>query len=242
MKNKVTIMNERQRIADEEIDRFKNFDALLKKYQHSTTSRTNTGINGLKWVVSILGLVIIGSSVVYLTIDKKQEIANDEMVKVEPVPAEKTENGIVTESIADNEVKQSEPQQKVPTVQTPKQKPAVKKEATLPALAPVYVQAEPLEGYAHLYNYFNAELIYPVAALKDSIQGVLTVSFTINKDGLPENLQYTNSLGEAFEEETKRLILNMPAWKPATLNDEPVSSRLSLPLTFQIQSVKKQTN
>lgn len=235
-------MNERQRIADEEIDRFKNFDALLKKYHHSSTSATTSGLHGVKWIVSILGLVVIGSSILYLTIDKKQEIANDEIAKVEPVVVEERDNNVVAENIADIEVKQSEPRQKAPTLQTPKQKPPINEETKMLAPTPVYVQAEPLDGYAHLYNYFNTELIYPAAALKDSIQGVLTVSFTINKDGLPENLQYTNSLGEAFEEEAKRLILNMPSWKPATLNNEPVSSRLTLPLTFQIQSVKKQTN
>lgn len=235
-------MNERQRIADEEIDRFKNFDALLKKYHHGPSSSANTGLNGVKWIVSILGLTIIGLSVLYLTTDKKREIANDEKVKVESVPVEENGNGIVAENTIVSDEKQSKSQQKSATVQTPKQKPDVKKEATLPAPTPVYVQAEPLEGYAHLYDYFNSELIYPVVALKDSIQGVLTVSFTINKDGQPENLQYTNSLGEAFEEEAKRLILNMPTWKPATLNSEPVSSRLSLPLTFQIRSIKNQTN
>ncbi len=235
-------MNERQRIADEEIDRFKNFDALLKKYHHSSTSATTSGLHVVKWIVSILGLAVIGSSILYLTIDKKQEIANDEKFKVGSVPVEERGNDIVAENAIVSDEKQSKSQQKSATVQTPKQKPDVKKEATLPAPTPVYVQAEPLEGYAHLYDYFNSELIYPVVALKDSIQGVLTVSFTINKDGLPENLQYANSLGEAFEEEAKRLILNMPSWKPATLNNEPVSSRLTLPLTFQIQSVKKQTN
>jgi TonB family protein len=102
-----------------------------------------------------------------------------------------------------------------------------------------YMQAEPLLGYPDLYEYFNANLVYPPEALKDSIQGVQTVSFVINAEGKPEQIEVVKSLGEPFEKEVKRLIENMPEWKPATLNGKPVSSKISLPLTFQIQKIKK---
>ena len=99
------------------------------------------------------------------------------------------------------------------------------------------MQAEPADGYSALYAYFNSNLVYPSEALKDSIQGVETVSFVINTDGKPEKITIRQSLGEPFEKEARRLIENMPLWKPATLNGKAVPSQMSVPLTFQIQKV-----
>jgi len=102
----------------------------------------------------------------------------------------------------------------------------------------IYVQAEPINGYASLYAYLNANLQYPTESVKDSIQGIQTVSFIINVEGNPEKIQFGESLGSPFEIEARRLIENMPAWKPATLNGKPVSSKLALPITFEIKKIK----
>jgi protein TonB len=110
--------------------------------------------------------------------------------------------------------------------------------AASPTQDEVYVQAEPQTGYATLYDYFAANLKYPSDALADSIQGVQTISFIINTNGTPEKIMITNSLGDSFDKEARRLIETMPAWNPATLNGRPVASKVSLPLTFQIQKIK----
>jgi TonB family protein len=102
-----------------------------------------------------------------------------------------------------------------------------------------YVQAEPVQGYPALYEYFNRELQYPQEAIKDSIQGVVTVTFYINATGVADRIKVENSLGELFDRETIRMIENMPPWKPATINGKPVESRLSLPLTFNIKRIQE---
>jgi protein TonB len=80
-------------------------------------------------------------------------------------------------------------------------------------------------------------LQYPEEGLKDSIQGVVTVSFIINEIGSPEKIQIENSLGEAFDRETIKMIEQMPRWNPATVNGKPIASRLAIPLTFQIKKI-----
>jgi TonB family protein len=237
MKTKVTIMNKRQGLADEEIDRFKNFDALLSKYKIAPISTGKS--HGVKLIVSMVIIGGIAFSIFYLTKDNREQITTHKQANGVINTEEKGSNKVLTDTITTSIQNQKDSEQKPVQKETLKQKPEVKKETPIPSTTPVYTQAEPVEGYAHLYEYFSKELIYPAVALKDSIQGVLTVSFTINKTGLPENLQFTNSLGQSFEEEATRLILSMPAWKPATLNNQPVASRLSLPLTFQIQTIKK---
>lgn len=97
-----------------------------------------------------------------------------------------------------------------------------------------YLQAEPIDGYPELYKFFHNELQYPKEMLKDSVEGVVVVLFTISKEGKPQNIAIEQSLGTAFDEEAVRLIRAMPLWRPATYNGKPVASRLSIPLTFNI--------
>jgi len=98
--------------------------------------------------------------------------------------------------------------------------------------------AEPIIGYPKLYTYFDEELKYPENLQSDSINGVITASFVINTEGNPEQITIINSLGPAFDEEVKRLIVGMPKWKPATLNGKPVTSKVSIPFTFTISRKK----
>jgi len=102
-----------------------------------------------------------------------------------------------------------------------------------------YIQAEPQQGYAQLYAYFRENLTYPKEALRDSTEGVETVSFMIDEQGKPGKIEVTHSLGEVFDQEALRIIRNMPPWNPAMLNDRPVASQLSVPLTFQLKRIRK---
>ncbi|MEP6734639.1 MAG: energy transducer TonB [Chryseolinea sp.] len=102
-----------------------------------------------------------------------------------------------------------------------------------------YVEAEPQNGYADFYKYLNDNLRYPVETIKDSIQGVETISFTINAHGNMENILVRQSLGKSFDLEAVRVIQQIPAWKPAVLNGKAVASQISIPLTFHMERLKK---
>lgn len=95
-------------------------------------------------------------------------------------------------------------------------------------------QASPRVGIDSLYQYFETNLQYPDEAIQDSIQGELIVNFTILKTGEITDVKIQNSLGPLFDEEAKRLIVNMPAWDPAITNGKAVDSKISVPLTFRI--------
>lgn len=231
MKGKIKVMNERQDITNEELERFKNFDELLKSYHRVETTRKPwikptvifavavllIGASSYFWITSRETKITDGGSVPQLNKDIKPM---DEVI-VEVLPEEEKKQAPIeqTPMKAEKEVSRNEPQNK-------------RKEQVITT---TYQQAEPVDGYAKLYEYFNHELVYPSIAIPDSVQGVLTIMFTINREGYPENLEFTNSLGKAFEDEARRLIQRMPLWKPALLNGQPVPSRMSLPLTFELQ-------
>jgi TonB family protein len=98
----------------------------------------------------------------------------------------------------------------------------------------VFTEAEPIEGFAKLYNYFNANLKYPSSHLKEGIEGMEIISLTIDEDGKAIDYKVVQSLGADYDEEATRLLNSMPKWKPATLNGRPVASKISVPFTFTI--------
>lgn len=252
-------MADHQNITDEELERFKNFDSLLNKhYRILNEKKPGT------WKVIVPALVLVGSGVLYWMINNpesepldNQSSASDsatvlDKTKNENIPAERIESEKETKEITNPErpdVAKTDTQRPRSSVeQGPDSTEKRESESAIPVLVQsnpsavnpskpetVYVQAEPVEGYEVLYAYFAKEIIYPQEAVKDSIQGVLTVTFLINKQGKPEKIKTSGSLGRAFEIEALRLIENMPLWKPATLNGQPVTSKLSIPLTFQLQ-------
>lgn len=247
MKQKIKIMNHKQQPSDEEIQDYMNFDRLLESRKRALSASRRTAV--LKWSIAVLTATIALTGLYFLKNDsakiaQRQQpedlaqpqsaaplmpldsvLIEGETSKVKGENAEIVQRQVPVTAAASGVDKQSE-------------KSAGKKEPRTDVTESGYTQAEPISGYSDLYNYFNANLIYPSEALKDSVQGVQTISFIINKEGKPGQIEVEKSLGEAFEKEAKRLIEGMPAWKPAKLNGEPVPSKISIPITFQIQKIK----
>jgi TonB family protein len=212
MKQKIKVMKEKPELSDDEIRSYMDFDRLVANAK--TYTGTSKFPNLLTRVVPAIVISGILVWVIFFTPPEKEP-------EVTSVP-ENTVN-------AASPVLTPAPDKKVTKNPLPSEAGQAKE---------VYVQAEPVDGYSFLYDYFNTNLSYPPEAIKDSIEGVQTVSFQINAEGKPERIQVKQSLGGPFEKEAARLIENMPAWKPATLNGKPVASQVSLPLTFQLRKAK----
>jgi TonB family protein len=247
MKN-IKVMNTKPEVTDEEIKSLMNFDALLQQHQNTSKKRSN----GRFTTGMIAFLTVTIASLIYwfairsenetttTNIEKapsgeNKQSSNDPVVSVDSVNKESSR----TPSLKKHEAKQSikkletDKSQKVNSEIAKDEEKGVEK---IPAS--VFVQAEPIAGYPDLYEYFNRELTYPHSRVKDSVSGVVAVVFTINKEGHPEKIEIEQSLGKEFDEEAIRVMQNMPLWNPATYNGKPVTSRMSLPLTFQVRKVK----
>ena len=245
MKQKITIMKQRIDLSDEEINGYMDFDSLRKKQTEFETRKRNRYAI-LKW--SVPTLLLISSAIWFFsnrdnsgklssTEQRAEAEPNPITQPVQPLTLVKDSVKLENENNAGNNSVAKKQLVTPPQVEVPIQEKIVKPvEST--QVESIYVQAEPINGYASLYAYLNTNLQYPAESVKDSIQGIQTVSFSINVEGKPEKIQFGESLGSPFENEAKRLIENMPAWKPATLNGKPVSSKLALPITFQIKKIK----
>lgn len=99
----------------------------------------------------------------------------------------------------------------------------------------VFVQASPQIGLPALYDYLREAAQYPSQAMPDSVEGVVVVAFKIDTLGQPKEVRVVESLHPLLDHEATRVIRNMAPWHPATLGEEPVESRLSIPITFRIR-------
>jgi len=237
MKQKIKIMKHKQQLSDEEIQSHMNFDSLLdsRKVALSTTRP----ISVLKWSIPIFTAAILTGW--YLLVNnntpaKKQVVTSHQGQEVPANTSDSSKDERRPPSTpSEDGIKQA---QDAKIAKRKSEAPIIKEGSKPLTNESEYVQAEPAKGYSDLYNFLNTNLQYPSEALSDSIQGVQTISFVINTEGKPEQVQVVNSLGAPFDKESRRLIENMPAWKPATLNGKPVESKISIPITFQIQKVK----
>ena len=238
MKQKIKIMKHKQQPSDEEIQSYMNFDRLLDS--RKVALRTTHPMSVLKWSIPIL---IVATLATWFLLErehspaKKQPASSSHVQQTPPVVTGDSSNHERQQASTpvEDEIKEATDAKILkPNSETP----VIKQGSKSPATESEYVQAEPAKGYSDLYNFFNANLKYPDEALNDSTEGVQTISFVINTEGKPEQVQVVNSLGAPFDRESRRLIENMPAWKPATLNGKPVESKISIPITFQIQKIK----
>jgi TonB family protein len=241
MKQKIRIMKERPQLSDEEIRGYMDFDRVLADRKLAVSKPK---LHLLKWILPAIAVIGVGT---WFIVDTRQPIPGKENIpgtqaQVAPMttPSETTPSANEEDLTVPTEKETNE--QKVARRSELKSSQAAKTEGSdkpteSKPVDDIYIQAEPVDGYQSLYAYFNSNLVYPNEGIKDSIQGVETVSFIINIEGKPERISVKQSLGAPFEKEARRLIENMPLWKPATLNGKPVPSQMSVPLTFQIQKV-----
>jgi len=249
-KGNIKIMSKAPEVSDEEIRQMMNFTDLIEKQKAVALQKA-------KWNRKVKTTTIAGSALIVLTLIyvywpaatsiptpvKSKIIALDSLSKGanSNLPSRKKPEEIteVENKKKATSIKRKEAEEKQSaTIQNAGPDNSTIKTTPLPQ--PVqYTEAEPTEGFPHLYDYFNRQLTYPPAALKDSIQGIVTISFIINKQGKAENFQIINSLGAAFDQEALRVMKDMPTWKPATVNNKPIASKISLPLTFNFHTGKQ---
>ena len=77
-------------------------------------------------------------------------------------------------------------------------------------------------------------LTYPKSALKDSIQGKVYVSYTIDTLGKINNPFIIKGIREDLNKESLRVIKLLGDWSPAIENGKKVPVRYILPLNFKI--------
>lgn len=98
---------------------------------------------------------------------------------------------------------------------------------------------EPEGGKKNYRNYLQQNLHYPEVALRNNIEGKVTVQFTVEPNGQLTEFRVVKSLNTACDDEVIRLIKEGPKWRATKRNDEPVKSKAKVKLRFELPSKKK---
>lgn len=85
-------------------------------------------------------------------------------------------------------------------------------------------------------NWVNARLTYPELARENNIQGTVTVSFVVEKDGRLTNIQVLKSPDKTLSDEAVKILAKSPKWEPARQRNMPVRFRYTLPVVFKLQN------
>ena len=90
-------------------------------------------------------------------------------------------------------------------------------------------------GTKALMEFISKNLRYPAFAAENGIQGRVTLSFVVEKDGSVTDIQEMRSPSEDLTKEAKRVVSAMPKWKPGKQRGKPVRVKYVLPVTFRLQ-------
>jgi len=81
-------------------------------------------------------------------------------------------------------------------------------------------------------RYIELTVNYPVQAIKQKINGVVLLSFDVNKQGEIDNIQVERSVNPMLDQEAVKAIKNMPHWKPGLRHGRPVIVKFVIPVRF----------
>lgn len=83
-------------------------------------------------------------------------------------------------------------------------------------------------------EHISKNFIYPRNALEKGIQGIIHITFIIEKNGEISNLR-TKGPSPILENEAIRIISLLPKFQPGLVNVRPVRVPYSIPVTFRLQ-------
>lgn len=94
--------------------------------------------------------------------------------------------------------------------------------------------AEPDGGRNDFKDYLSQSLKYPAEAIKNKIEGKVTVRFTVEPDGQLTNFEVVKGIGYGCDEELIRLIRQGPSWKPSAQGDRAIRDQVKVRFRFEL--------
>ncbi|MBX7124447.1 MAG: TonB family protein [Cyclobacteriaceae bacterium] len=103
---------------------------------------------------------------------------------------------------------------------------------------PIVHLAEPVGGLKAYNDYLESNKQYPQQALLNTLEGRVTLQFTVDVMGDVSEFTVVRSVGHGCDEEVMRLVKEGPKWMPTTVDDEPVESTVKVRLRFTLPGKK----
>lgn len=99
-------------------------------------------------------------------------------------------------------------------------------------------------GEIALRAFIKNYMVYPVEAIKDSLQGKVYVTFIVTKTGKIENAEIARGIHPVLDKEAIRVVSLMPDWKPGVqyfpgkIGAQKMAFSYTIPVNFQLPEVR----
>jgi len=92
-----------------------------------------------------------------------------------------------------------------------------------------------------LKEFIQGELIYPLSAKKDTVEGTVVISFIIDTLGLTINHRVVKGIRDDLNNEALRIAKQIKFDKPALQKGEPIAVEYTVPIIFDLRHLKKKS-
>jgi periplasmic protein TonB len=101
----------------------------------------------------------------------------------------------------------------------------------------IYIEQMPQfpGGYSALKLFISSNLKYPADAINRKVQGIVMISFIVEKDGSIKRIIITKAVDPVVDFEAVRIIASMPHWKPASNHGKLIAAMIMIPVNFSLQ-------
>ena len=97
-------------------------------------------------------------------------------------------------------------------------------------------------GQGALLKFLATNVRYPESAVKNGIEGRVSCSFVVGKDGAISEAEVIRGVSPELNEEALRVINSMPVWSPGKQRGKVVNVKYTVPVTFRLSGGKKKTS
>jgi len=81
-------------------------------------------------------------------------------------------------------------------------------------------------------RYIELTVTYPLQAIKQKLNGVVIVSFDVNRQGNVDNIKVERGVHPMLDKEAIKAVEKMPQWKPGVRHGRPVIVKFVIPVRF----------
>ena len=89
-------------------------------------------------------------------------------------------------------------------------------------------------GDDSLMEFINKKIKYPLPAIDNGVEGTVVIQFTVSKTGWVRDVIVVQSVDFDLDREARRVIRSLPKFKPGEIDGKPVSTMLTVPVTFKL--------
>ncbi len=90
-------------------------------------------------------------------------------------------------------------------------------------------------GQPEMMKFLSKNINYPTMARESGIQGMVYVTFVVERDGSVTDVKVMRGIGGGCDEEAVRVVTRMPKWIPGKQRNKPVRVQFNLPVRFALQ-------